>query len=161
MEIRTFLLKDLKFETKCMEVSELTYTSLETSFELNTKKAPPTREPITIKIENDIVDFNQNGDRCNANSPVLEVGSKCVFIKMLMFLELLQVESRTLNSHLSLSKRLLLSLKLQRGNQNQPLQALQHLQASPTLQILQLSHPNNPSTLLSNPSPKRSAPSSP
>ena len=134
LEIRTFLLKDLKFETKCMEVSELTYTSLETSFELNTKKAPPTREPITIKIENDIVDFNQNGDRCNGNSPVLEVGSKCVFIKMSMYLELLQVARTRLNLHLSLSRILLPLQKHQKNNQNQSLQVLQHLQARPALQ---------------------------
>lgn len=147
-----------------MEVSELTYTNLETSFELNTKKAPPTREPITIKIENDIVDFNHNGDRCNGNSPVLEVGSKCVFIKMLMSLDPLQVERRTPNSHLSLSKRLLLLLKRQRSNRSQQLQALllpRHPQASPALQPHQPNHPNQSSTLLSNPSPKRSAPSNP
>lgn len=32
LEIRTFLLKDLKIGEKCIEVSELTYTRLETAF---------------------------------------------------------------------------------------------------------------------------------
>ena len=75
MEIRTFLLKDLKIEAKCIEASSLTYTKLETAFELNTNKAPPTRDPLTVQLEEDIVKFMLEGEHCDGQSPVLEKGS--------------------------------------------------------------------------------------
>jgi hypothetical protein len=82
LEIRTFLFKDLKIEPKCMEVSELTYTKLETVFELNTKKNPPTRDPLTIELEKNIVKFLFDGDHCDGTSPVLEKGSTFALTEM-------------------------------------------------------------------------------
>jgi hypothetical protein len=70
LEIRTFLLKDLKFDT-CIEIKDLKYNNLETSFEINTNKAPPTRDPLTIRLEKDIVQFMKDGDHCDGKSPVL------------------------------------------------------------------------------------------
>lgn len=53
LEIRTFLIKDLKF-TKCTDVKDLTYNKLETVYELDIKKLQPTRDPLTLRLEKDI-----------------------------------------------------------------------------------------------------------
>lgn len=50
LEIRTFLVKGLKFDGECIETEDLKYNKLETIYELNTEKPAPTREPITVKI---------------------------------------------------------------------------------------------------------------
>jgi hypothetical protein len=74
LEIRTFLFKDLTLE-KCIEVKDLTYTKLETAYQVNTQKAAPTRDPLTVKLEKEIVQFMLEGDRCSGISPVLADGS--------------------------------------------------------------------------------------
>jgi hypothetical protein len=56
LEIRTFLIKDLKFN-KCTDVKDLTYNKLETIYELDTKKPQPTRDPLTLRLEKDLNQF--------------------------------------------------------------------------------------------------------
>ena len=56
-------------------MKDLNYTKMETVYELNTNKPSPTRDPLTVKLEKDIIQFSQEGDRCNGKSPVIAEGS--------------------------------------------------------------------------------------
>ena len=40
----------------------------------------PRRDELTVKLEQDIIHYNQNGDHCSEESPVLKMGS--IFVVM-------------------------------------------------------------------------------
>ena len=64
---------------ECKEVKDITYNNQGISYKLDIEKEAPKRDPLAIKIEEDIINFNQNGDRCGGDSPVLKTGCK-IFI---------------------------------------------------------------------------------
>ena len=41
---------------------------------MDTNKAIPTRDPLTIALEQEIIKYNKEGDHCSGNSPVLDPG---------------------------------------------------------------------------------------
>ena len=45
-------------------------------YSIDTGKAAPKREEITIQLEEEIIRYNQDGDHCKEESPVLQKGSK-------------------------------------------------------------------------------------
>ena len=51
LEIRTFLITDLKFADECIKPSELTFNKMEIRYEVDTSKPAPTREAITLRVE--------------------------------------------------------------------------------------------------------------
>ena len=51
LEIRTFLITDLKFADECINPSELTFNKMEIRYEVDTSKPAPTREAITLSVE--------------------------------------------------------------------------------------------------------------
>ena len=65
----------MKFDGECIETEDLHYNKLETIYELNTEKPAPTREPITVKIEEDIIEYMQTGKHCSEEPPVLAKSS--------------------------------------------------------------------------------------
>lgn len=71
LEIRTFLFRNLKFDEKCIEVSQLAYNRQEIEYELNINKPQPTRDPLTVAIEKEAIKYMQEGEHCNGTSPVL------------------------------------------------------------------------------------------
>ena len=48
-------------------------------YKLNINKDMPERDELTKKLERDIIQFNQEGDHCHGESPVLKKGSSFVF----------------------------------------------------------------------------------
>ena len=53
------------------------YNNQGISYKLDIEKERPKRDPLALKIEAEIINFNQNGDRCGGDSPVLQNG--CMF----------------------------------------------------------------------------------
>lgn len=80
LEIRTFLFRDLKLDGGCIAPSELKYNKKQIKYQLDTEKPHPVRDPLTLAIEKELVDYVKNGDHCKGDSPVLEKTSKCALI---------------------------------------------------------------------------------
>jgi hypothetical protein len=70
LEIRTFLLSGLSLGSGCISPADLKYTSLQTTYQLSTTKPIPTRDPLTVKLEEEITKFMLEGDHCLGESPV-------------------------------------------------------------------------------------------
>lgn len=71
----------MRFADDCKDTKDLVYNNQGISFKLDTEKEGPKRDPLALKIEEEIINFNQNGDRCAGDSPVLKGGCNCTFIQ--------------------------------------------------------------------------------
>lgn len=35
----------------------------------------PSRDPLSVAIEQEVIEFNKNGDKCSSNSPIVAEGN--------------------------------------------------------------------------------------
>ena len=72
--MRTFKFRRLRFEEKCHNVSDLTYNDEGISYKLDINKEMPKRDALAIKIEEELIKYNQEADHCTEVSPVVKGG---------------------------------------------------------------------------------------
>lgn len=60
MELRTFIIKNMKFSDKCIEIKELKYNHQGISFVINESKDMPVRDSLAIALEQEVIKYNQN-----------------------------------------------------------------------------------------------------
>lgn len=75
MEIRTFIIKNMKFAEKCIEVKELKYNQQGINYTIDLNKPMPIRDPLSLELEKEVIYYNQHEDHCEGKSPILDESS--------------------------------------------------------------------------------------